>query len=222
MAWGAKSEIDPKEILGMDPSELNQKLGKIDSLEARLAEMNTKTEQGLSSILERLEQKAAEAKPAEDDSLDFLADPEGAVNKRVAPFERQTLENTVMLQHRAARDLYPRDFDRWGTEIVEKMGELSLQQQADSRVWQAMVLMVRGSHASDLERDGATGKFGYLEPVSAGLRPDPKNADNLSNEERKMVKVLSGFGMTAEKYNHGKQRLEKARMSRLGRFSEEA
>jgi hypothetical protein len=162
---------------------------------------------------------APKAKETPDPTLDFLTDPENAIDKRMAPFEKQTLDNTIMMMHRNCREQYPRDFERWGTEIVQSMGELSAQQQADPRVWNAMVMMKRGVHASEIEKDGATGKFGYLEPVSAGLRPDPKTSDGLSNAEREMVKTLKPFGMTAEKYAHGKTRLTESRASRLGRFA---
>ena len=220
MAWG--KEVDPKEIIGMTPEELSGRLGKIESVESKMVEFagkQDKTDQTLQSILQKLEERA-KTRETSDPDLDFLANPSDAVNTRLKPLEQQTAENTVMLQHRIARETYPTDFNRWGTEIVTKMGELDIRQQADLRVWTAMVMMVRGMHAADLEKDGATGKFGYLEPVSAGLRPDPKASDGLSNAEREMVRTLSPFGMTPEKYAKGKGRLEKARAARLGRFAE--
>lgn len=225
MAWGSSEKVDAKEIIGMTPDELSTRLGKIDALDAKVAEFSSrqaKDSENLTAILQRLEESAKPKPAAEsaDPNLDFLTDPTTAVDARLAPIQRQTAENTVMLQHRTARETYPLDFTRWGTEIVTKMGELSLAQQSDPRVWQAMVLMVRGLHAADLEENGAKGKFDYLEPVKAGLRPDPSTKDNLSSAEREMVRTLAPFGMTAEKYNRGKDRLEKARAARLGRFAE--
>ncbi|MHB1952823.1 MAG: hypothetical protein ACYCOU_03660 [Sulfobacillus sp.] len=223
MAWGQSQQVDPKEILGMTPEELGQKLGKIDSIESKLEEFASSQQQTgtqLSTILEKLESAAPKKTPESDPSLDFLSDPATAIDNRLAPYEKQTLDNTIMLQHRTARELYPRDFERWGTEIVKAMSELAPAQQADARVWSAMVRMVRGDHASEIEKDGATGKFAYLEPVSAGLRPDPKNSDNLTPAEREMVKTLAPFGVTPEKYNRGKERLVSSRSARLGRFAE--
>jgi len=215
-------KTDPKEVLGMDQSELHDRLGKIDAVEARLAAMDGERKKDTSTILAQLE--AMRAKPQEAENVDpdisFLSSPSAALEDRLRPLTQQTLENSILLQHRNARETYTNDFDRWGSEITQKMGELSAQQQADPRVWKAMVLMVRGDHASELERDGASGKFNYLEPVSAGLRPDPKTSDGLSSAEREMVRTLKPFGMTAEKYNQGKDRLIKSRASRLGRFAE--
>lgn len=221
MAWGDKTQVDAKDILGMTPDELKTNLGKIDAVETKMTEFSThqeNTAKTLTALMEKIEAMTPKSK-SDDAALDFLTDPEGSINTRVAPWEKQTLDNTIMLQHRTARETNPRDFERWGTEIVQKMGELSAPQQADPRVWNAMVLMVRGMHAGEIEKDGATGKFAYLEPVAAGLRPDPKTTDGLSNAEREMVKTLAPFGMSAEKYNRGKQRLVESRAARLGRFA---
>jgi hypothetical protein len=218
MAFG---KPDPKEIIGMEPDELKSKLGKIDSLSTDLEGLKSgqqKVNDTLQSLLEKLTPKV-DPKPKEDPP-DFADDPDAAMTARLNPLLSQTMANTIALQHRAARESWPKDFDRWGTEIVQKMSELSADQQADGRVWKAMVLMVRGDHADQLERAGAEGKFGFLEPVSAGLRPDPSKSDNLTNAEREMVKTLSPFGVTAEKYRKGKERLASARSARLGRFAE--
>lgn len=221
MAWGDKTQVDPKDILGMTQDEFGQRLGKIDAVETKMTEFSTNqetTNKTLTELMQKIETLSSKPKN-EDAALDFLTDPENAINSRMAPFEKQTQDNTIMMMHRNTREQYPRDFERWGTEIVSKMGELNASQQCDPRVWNAMVLMVRGLHASEIEKDGATGKFGYLEPVSAGLRPDPKTTDGLSNAEREMVKTLAPFGMSAEKYNRGKQRLVESRAARLGRFA---
>jgi hypothetical protein len=84
-------------------------------------------------------------------------------------------------------------------------------------------MMVRGEHAADLEKDGAQGKYNFLEPVSAGLRPDPKTADGLSDDQRKMVRHLRNLGpkeMTPEKYQAGVHRLRVSRNARMGSFGE--
>lgn len=216
MAFGKQ---DPAEILGMTQDELKQKLDRIESLEAKLTEFgdaSKKSSEGVASILQTLE--AMKPKKDEDD-LDYLADPEKVIEKNLQPLADQTLNNTILIQHRNARDNYPVDFSKWGTEIVKRMAELPAQQQADPRIWRSMVMIIRGEHAEDLEKSGAKGDFSFLEPVAAGLRPDPKSADNLSSGERHMVKKLSPFGITAEKYQKGKKRLEEARTARLGSFA---
>ena len=219
MAFG---KTDPKDIIGMSAEDLAAKLGKIDEFESKLTEFGTKSKENHDALIAKLDGLAPKPKdePEPDSDLDFLADPDKALTSRLKPLHDQTLANTIMLQHDVARKANPKDFERWGTEIVKKMAELSPEQQADSRVWTAMVLMVRGGHAADLEKDGATGQFGFLEPVSAGLRPDPKSTENLTPAEREMVKTLTPFGMTADKYKAGKTRMTKARSARLGRFAE--
>lgn len=219
MAFG---KVDPAEVIGMTQDELKSRLDKVGALETKLAEMETSHKASSDAILARLDalKPKPDPDPSPDPDVDFLADPSRTLDSRLKPIASQTLQNTIMLQHRVAREAYPKDFDRWGTEIAQKMSELSAEQQADPRVWTAMVLMIRGSHAADLEKDGAQGKYAYLEPVSAGLKPDPKTSDNLSVAEREMVRTLKPFGMTPEKYNKGKERLRAARSSRLGRFAE--
>jgi hypothetical protein len=221
MAFG---KVDPVEVIGMSADELK---GKLDSAASKddlkaVTDGQTALQNTLTSLQQSIE--SLKSKPKDDSGsegdLDFLADPDKVLNSRLKPLTDQTYANTIMLQHDAARKAHPRDFDRWGTEIVKKMGELSADQQSDPRVWKAMVLMVRGEHADQIERDGATGQFGFLEPVSAGLRPDPKNNENLSPAEREMVKTLSPFGVTADKYKRGKQRLVESRAARLGRFAQ--
>jgi hypothetical protein len=222
MAFGQK--IEAKDLIGMEPEQLAEKLAKIDSYDARFTAIQEAQTAATNSILERFEALKPKEPVREqgDPDVSFLANPSDTLNERLKPLSQQTYENTIGLVHRDARDLFPKDFERWGTEIVKKMGELSLQQQADPRVWRACVMMVRGEHASDLEKDGATGKYSYLEPVSAGLRPDPKTSDGLSVAEREMVRTLKPFGMTPDKYNKGKERLTQSRAARLGRFSEVA
>jgi hypothetical protein len=218
MAFG---KPDPKEIIGMTAEELSQKLGKIDEFESKLNEFGNKSKENHDALIAKLDGLTSKPKVEENDTdLEFLADPDKALTNRLKPLTDQTYANTIMLQHDAARRAHPRDFDRWGTEIVKKMGELSADQQSDPRVWKAMVLMVRGEHADQIEKDGATGQFVFLEPVSAGLRPDPKSNENLSPAEREMVKTLSPFGVTADKYKRGKERLVQSRAARLGRFAQ--
>lgn len=217
MAFGSPK---PEEIIGMSPDELKEKLGKIDAFESKLAAMGEESKTGMAAILEKLNNPPKQEVTGGDPDVDFLSDPTGTLKKNLDPLKAQSMNNTIMLQHSAARQSYTKDFDRWGTEIVQKMGELSAEQQCDPRVWKAMVLMVRGEHAADLEKDGASGNFGYLEPVAAGIRPDPKDSDNLSVAEREMVKTLRPFGMTPEKYKKGKDRLVSSRAARLGRFAE--
>jgi hypothetical protein len=219
MAWGSQTQVDPKEIIGMTPDELKGSIDKIGAVESKMTEFQDNTSKQLTALMEKIESLTPKPKETPDPALDFLTDPEGSIEKRMAPFEKQTLDNTIMLRHRDAREAHPKDFERWGGEIVQKMGELSAQQQADPRVWNAMVLMVRGTHAGEIEKDGATGKFAYLEPVSAGLRPDPKTADGLTNAERHMVNKLAPFGVTAEKYARGQKRLTESRAARLGSFA---
>lgn len=219
MAWGSQTQIDPKDIIGMSPDELRENLGKIDKFDSRMTEFSTQTTDLINKLTEKIDGLAAKPSSKEDAGLDFLTDPEESINKRMAPFEKQTLDNTIALQHSATRAAYPKDFERWGSEIVSSMGELSAQQQADPRVWNAMVLMIRGKHAGEIEKDGATGKFAYLEPVSAGLRPDPSKADGLTSAERLMVEKFKPFGMTAEKYAKGQKRMAEARTARLGSFA---
>jgi|ERR1700734_1695112 len=221
MAWG---KADAKEIIGMEPDELRASLDKVGALEtqfATFAEGQTKTTETLNTLMQKFEE-ASKPKPKPDTGdadLAFLAAPDETLRNRLDPLSRQTTDNTIMLQHRTARELYPKDFEKRGTEIVQRMGKLSAQQQCDPQCWTAMVMMVRGEHAGDLEKDGATGNFTFLEPVSAGLR-SAKPQDGLSNAEREMVRTLSPFGITPEKYANGKTRLDKARAARLGRFAE--
>jgi hypothetical protein len=224
MAFG---KPDPKDIIGMSAEDLAAKLGKIDEFESKLTDFGNKSIENHNSLIAKLDSLAPKPKmepeTSGDPAVDFLADPINSMDSRLKPLHDQTNANTIMLQHDAARRGNPRDFDRWGTEIVKKMGELSADQQADPRVWKAMILMVRGEHADQIEKDGATGQFGFLEPVSAGLRPDPKSSDNLAPSEREMVRTLSGLGpkgMTAEKYKNGKERLVASRAARLGRFAQ--
>lgn len=219
MAWGSNTQVDAKEIIGMSSDELKTNLGKIDSVESKINDFSAKTSEMFKTLTDKMDALTPKPKETPDPTLDFLTDPEESINKRMAPFEKQTLDNTIALQHSAARATYAKDFDRWGKEIVDGMGELSAQQQADPRVWGAMVLMIRGKHAGDIEKDGATGKFAYLEPVSAGLRPDPSKADGLSPAQRLMVEKFKPFGMTAEKYAKGQERLASARTSRMGSFA---
>jgi hypothetical protein len=213
MAFG---KTDPSEVLGMSQDEFQARLSKLDTYEERFAaiqEESKKATEGVTAILQRLEAMQPKEEEGQDDLTD---DP-------LKPLANQTLNNTIMLAHRTARELYPDQFKRWGTEIVKKMADLSPQQQADDRVWKAMVMMVTGEHAADLEKDGAEGKFSFLEPVSAGLRPDPKSSDGRSTAERLMVKKLAHLGpkeLTADKYKAGKANLEKARSARLGSFAE--
>lgn len=218
MAFGSPK---PEEIIGMSPDELKERLGKVEALESKLNAFSEESKTGIAAILEKLNTptKKEEITSADPD-VEFLADPTGTLRKNLDPVAQQTAANTIMLQHSAARGRFPVDFERWGTEITKKMSDLSTQQQCDSRVWDAMVYMVRGEHAGDIEKDGATGKFSFLEPVKAGLRPDPSHSDNLSVAEREMVKTLKPFGMTAEKYQRGKERLVASRAARLGRFAE--
>jgi hypothetical protein len=219
MAFG---KTDPVEILGMTTEEFQAKLGKIDEFNTNLESIKAETKSGMDAILAKLNAppERTEITGSGDADVDFLSDPTGTLDTRLAPLHQQSMNNTIMLQHSAARQSWPEDFTRWGTEITQKMGELSAQQQTDPRVWKAMVMMVRGEHAADIEKDGASGNFHHLEPVSAGLRPDPKNSDNLSVAEREMVKTLRPFGMTPEKYKKGKDRLVSSRAARLGRFAE--
>lgn len=210
MAFGSKPTAE--ELIGMSPDELKSQLGEISSLKTRLEEMGTQTTSKMDSILSTLEA----LKPKPDDDQDFIADPDKALDARLNPLRDQTLANTIMIQHQKARELYPKDFERWGQEIVKKVSEYSTENQCNPGVWKQCVLVVRGEHAADLEKDGAKGNFGFLEPVAAGLRTDPKNSDGLSREERAMVSKLSQFGVTPEKYAKGKQRLESARLARLG------
>lgn len=205
---------DPSEVLGMTQDELKERLGKIDALESKLSSLDDTTKQSTSKMGEILSALEALKPKPEPELDDDEPDP-------LKPLTERTLANTIMLQHQAARQTFSTDFERWGTEIVKKMSELSADQQADPRVWKAMVLMVRGEHAADIEKDGWQQKPSFLEPIAAGLRPAPDTSNTLTGEERRMVKVLSPFGITPEKYQRGKSRLEKARNSRLGSFSKE-
>ncbi len=219
MAFGQK--VEAKDILGMETEEFHSKLGKVDSIETRIAAMEEAANKSTSTILAQLE--ALKPKPAPKEEVDpdvhFLASPNEAISERLNPLAKQTTDNTIMLMHRNARESYPKDFERWGGEIVTKMGELSAEQQSNPQVWRACVMMVRGEHAGDLEKGGAEGKFAYMEAASAEqFRPQHK--DGLSAGEREMVRTLKPFGMTPEKYNNGKERLVKSRAARLGRFAE--
>ena len=218
MAFG---KTDPSEILGMSQDEFAAKLGEIDSLKTQLTELTAaskKSSEGMDSVLAQLQQLNKPKEP--EDDPDFISDPDRAFSSRLKPVLEQTLNNSIMLQHNAFRERFPRDFEKWGQEIVKRVGEYSPENQTSPRVWEDAVMYVRGRHADEIEKSGAQGNFGYLEPVSAGLRPDPKTSDNLTGPEREMVRTLAPFGMTTEKYNRGKERLAKARSARLGRFAE--
>ena len=223
MAWGDK--VAAKDILGMETEEFHAKLNKIDEYETKFKALEDAQRTSTSTILERMEALKPAPPPKEtvDPDVAFLANPSNAIDERLKPLSQGLLDNSIMLMHRQARETYPKDFERWGTEITQKMGELSANQQADPRVWKACVMMVRGEHAADLEKDGAQGKYSFLEPVSAGLRPDPKTADGLSDDQRKMVRHLRNLGpkeMTPEKYQAGVHRLRVSRNARMGSFGE--
>lgn len=214
MAFG---KVDPKEVIGMTAEELSEKLGKIDSLAARFDESDQKTGAKMDSILSSLESLKPKPKSDPDPEETDLID-----ETRFKPLESRTLDNTIMLMHQEARAKYPNEFERWSAEILKRVNEYSVENRANPKVWNDAVMYVRGLHAADIERDGATGSFKFLEPVSAGLRPDPSKSDNLSTGQRLMVSKLSTLGpkgMTAEKYKAGQDRLTRARSARLGDFA---
>ena len=217
MAFG---KTEPKEIIGMEPDELKAKLDKIDAFEARFGAIEAQTKTGFDGILSRLDgmKPKAEPTPVVDPDISFLENPSASLDARLHPLSQQTTDNTIMLRHRDARERFPKDFERWGNEIVSVMKDASPEQQMNPKSWEMAVKIVRGEHAADIEKDGAQGNYGYLEPVSAGLRSE-KPADGLSNAQREMVKTLAPFGITAEKYNNGQKRLDKSRAERLGRFA---
>lgn len=221
MAWG---KTDAKELLGMEPEELSNKLGKIDSIDNRFAEAQTRTDERFNQLFAKIDELKPKAppKPDIDPDLAFLERPTESLDERLAPYQQQSQDTRIMLEHRNARERFPNDFDRWGNEIVAVMNDAAPGQRVNPSSWEMAVMVVRGRHAGEIEKDGATDNFRYLEPVSAGLRPDPKATGNMTQGERLMVKKLnnaSPFGMTEEKYSKGKARLDKARSARLGEFA---
>ena len=222
MAFGTK--VEAKDLIGMTSEELGGRLGKIDGLDARFAKLEEDQRKANETILQRLEALAPKepVKEAVDPDIDFMSNPTRAMDDRIKPLSQQTNDNTIMLMHRQARETYSKDFDLWGKEIVELVGTYSPEHQGDPRVWQNSVMVVRGRHATDIEKGAASGSFTFLEPVSAGL-VDPKSNDGLSPEQRKMVSKLNSIapqGMTPEKYQRGVERLAKSRNARLGSFAE--
>jgi hypothetical protein len=214
MAFG---RTDPEAIIGMTPDELKDRLGKIEALETRLQSLDEGTREQstkLEAILSTLESLKPKPEPP-----DPVLDPEGALDARLGQIHNQTLANTIMIQHQKAREMYPRDFEKWGPEIVAKVGEYSPEHQCDPRVWKNAVLVVRGDHIQDIEKDAWNHSPIYLEPVSAGLKRPKGDDGGLNPAERKMIEHLRHAGpveLTPEKYRRGQERLAKARLERLG------
>lgn len=213
MAFGSKPTAE--ELIGMSPEELKSQLGEITTLKSRLEEISGQTTSKLDSIASALDGLKPQPK-TDDDEFD---DPNKDLNDRLNPLRDQTLANTIMIQHQRARESFPTDFQRWGAEIAKKVSEYSAENQCDPRVWKQCVLVVRGEHAADIEKDGWQQKPSFLEPVAAGLRSDPNKGDNLNSAQRVMVEKLRFAGpveMTPDKYRKGSDRLAKARLDRLG------
>jgi hypothetical protein len=221
MAWGKQ---DATEVLGMEPEEFKTRMGKLDSIDGRLTEAQTKTDERFNQLFAKIDElKPRQAVvPEGDPDLNFLESPTRALEDRLSPLATETLDNSIALAHHEARNRFTKDFDRWGNDIIEVMKEAAPVQRKNPKTWEMAVMIVRGRHAGEIEKDGATDNFQYLEPVSAGVRPDPKSSDNLTQAQRLMVKKLSSVGpqgMTPEKYQNGAKRLDKARSARLGAFA---
>jgi hypothetical protein len=116
MAWGDK--VSAKDILGMETEEFHAKLSKIDEYEKKFSALEEAQRTSTSTILERMEALKPAPPPKEtvDPDVAFLANPSNAIDERLKPLSQGLLDNSIMLMHRQARESYPKDFERWGTE----------------------------------------------------------------------------------------------------------
>lgn len=214
MAWTGK--VDPKELIGMTPEELQAKLAKIEAFDAKFGDI-TELIKTQNTTIEALTTSIKEAKVTSPYSEpDRKTDPEprkrpewgddadAAFADRVAPLASLTLDTRGALARRSIQDEVASNDNDWhlfAAEIDELAKNEPMQSKAGENFWRNVYYVVKGKHANEIAQDriNKTGKFYTESANSITVRKEEKKTpvEELSDEQ---VKFANKMGVPLEQY----------------------
>lgn len=166
MAWPQKG-LTAKEILGMEPTELQAKLDSSAS-KADLEKLNTAVEtqnQSLAAIQASLAKLTA-APPTDPDpniqldqndpTTQVLTDPAGFIRRQTDPIAQTAIQTQADLNEMRARQKYPQHFNQFGEELVSKAGNFSASQRAQPGFWDFHIRTILGEKVLSGSIDAGT------------------------------------------------------------------
>jgi hypothetical protein len=156
MAWpGQRGQLSAKEILGMEPDELKNKLESAATKEDVTA---TKTKlEGIEGTLAALQASLAKltAPPpetpdpnikldADDPTTQMLTDPAGYVNRQTAGTQAIALQARADVLEMRARSEYPGAFAQYGEALMSSAKNFNIASRAQEGFWASHIRMVMG------------------------------------------------------------------------------
>ena len=227
--FGNQDKELPESLRDKTPDEVAASLKEFDEVKAKLASIeanraNEKTEMDqlktsysqTQTRIQELEAAARRPAPAPQppaENPDFVTDPDGAFNSRVAPLASITVQTAaqtariIAKQQLDARDLTTgtrdgRLFDHWSAEITEASKRYQATQMVSPEAWVGIYMWVKGNHADELaDPEARKKKFSFLEPAaSAVVTRDESSktpADQLTDQEKH---VADKMGVSYENY----------------------
>lgn len=227
MAWFERAKKENKEDnqddLEIKPSkEFEEKIGKVDAIEASVNELKTKTAvlDRMSSFLDEQEAAKRSAKAKEmaekvagkNEELDekWLTDPKAAFNESVQPLVAATINANSRATRREIFDdgefeYYTGNFKREVDELIDN--SLALAAKNDPQSIKNCYYLVLGKHQAEIKEGKLKSRFAAVSTSSAGTgtnKTDQTDTIVLTDEEKR---AASRFGMTSEEYAKSKKEL---------------
>ncbi len=153
MVWAGK-QLTAKEILGMEPTELQTKLDGAASKDD-VSKLNTAVEAQKDTLAAIQASLAKLTTPPDvpdpqaaldqnDPTTQVLTDPAGFVNRQTAPIQQAALQAQANINEMRARQANPGVFQKYGDALMEALKRFPLAAQAQTGFWDSHIRMVLG------------------------------------------------------------------------------
>ena len=210
MLWGKKDDELPKELQGLTPEQIVEKLkavgdsaARISELQASLAEKETtlgtltQEQQQLKQKLEELEKNTPPKKidgVDDDEPATLWSDPEAFIKNQT-----KSTELTALMAGMMSAKLYARQqmstqdstiFGRYEKEIDQVINSYHPQQRVMPQSWINALTYVKGLHMDEILKAQKDGTDFFAEPPTRGVEPPPAPEDKLSSDEEEMCRRM--------------------------------